>query len=266
MSESGIIGRIVAGIRRKLRKVIVGGGVAASGGELADSSAALLAMIIENIHNFAMSSLGSIDLWTLMLQKDIEMCSVTKHAFHIKELREKLDAMKAYVQPIHDILQDIINPDSDLAVKTDPHVVRAIPSFERIFKGDDVTGAKGTKYWTERLEFYTNKVDTIQEIYVGKLNEQRNSFTFVLSIFTIVVWPFELSTGYWGQNFDNMYELYKDGMPQGDDATDPIMLYMQPSWHPEVFQGLNAFWIINGIMYFFVIFGMLHFRIFYTAS
>ena len=72
-------------------QVIVGGGVATTGGELADSSPALFATIIENIHSFAIGSLGVFDLWITKLQKDIERVSVTKHAAHLKELKEKFD-------------------------------------------------------------------------------------------------------------------------------------------------------------------------------
>jgi hypothetical protein len=91
MSEGGVIGRIVAGVRRKLRKVIVGGGVATSGGELADCSAALMAMLIEHVHLHGMGTLNAIDSWTVKLQADIEMCAVTKHATHVALLKEKLN-------------------------------------------------------------------------------------------------------------------------------------------------------------------------------
>jgi hypothetical protein len=93
----------------------------------------------------------------------------------------------------------MIDPDSELAVSTDPHIVKAMANIERICQGDQTTGVKGSKYWVERLEFYKNKLALIEEIYVGKLNEQRNSFTFILSIFTIVSWPFSFLTGYWYQ-------------------------------------------------------------------
>lgn len=91
----------------------------------------------------------------------------------------------------------MIDADSPLALVTDPYILRALPSVERVYYGDETTGVKGTKYWSERLDILSKKIDEIEEIYVGKLNEQRNSFTFVLSIFTLVVFPFTFLPGYW---------------------------------------------------------------------
>lgn len=261
VSESGIIGRLCAGVRRKLRKVITGGGVTDTGGELADGSAALLIMLIENVHSHAMGSLSDIDNWILKLQMDIEMCAVTKHATHIKDLREKLVTIQKYVNPIHDIFLEMINPDSSLAVKSDPHVVRALTLLKQVCLGNDKSGIKGTKYWMERLSFYVEKLDSVEKIYTGKLNEQRNSFTFVLSIFTIVTWPFGAVSAYYGMSFKNQYEFGAYG-----DYNDLENMYQQPLWLFQRFRGVQFFWFVIGIVYLLVFLACLHFRIFYTAT
>ena len=284
-ADSGIIGRIVAGVRKKLQKVILGGGVATTGGELADSSAALAFSLVECIHGFSIGSLGPFHEWVTDLQEDIELCSVTKHAHHIKDLREKLQgmmylvffglktpkfffnvpklALKTYLSPVHEIFRDMVDPDSDLVKDTDPHVLRSLPNVERVLLGDEVTGVKGTKYWTERLEFYSKKVDEIEEIYVGKLNEQRNSFTFTLSIFTLLTFPISFLPGYWGMNFSNTVELYSEGFPvPGTNET----LWVSPNFFPKSFQGVDVFWTANGFIYALIVIACLHYRIFYTAS
>ena len=261
MSESGILGRICAGVRRKLRKVIVGGGVAATGGEVADSSAALMTMLIENVHTHAMGSLSVIENWITKLQADIELCAVTKHATHIKYLREKLVTIQKYVNPVHEIFLDMLDPDSVLAEKSDPHILRALPSLKQVCLGDDKLGIKGTKYWMERTSCYIKKLDTVERIYTGKLNEQRNSFTFVLSIFTIVSWPFGAVNAYYGMSFKNQYEFGAYGDYGKENET-----YQQPLWLFKRLRGVQFFWFVVGFVYFLVFLACLHFKIFYTAT
>lgn len=174
--------------------------------------------------------------------------------------------LEAYVFPIDEILGEIVDADSDLAVLTDPHIIKALSSFKRIYKGDEISGAKGTKYWKERIEFYKYKVDLIENIYIGKLNEQRNAFTFVLSIFTIISWPLGMVCTYYGMQFKNMYELKADGWIQDDEANDPVILFAQPEWLFKMFRGVDFFWLVVCVIYFFMFLAMLHFKIFYTAS
>ena len=265
MAECGIIGRIVAGVFKKLKKVILNNGVASMGGELADSTSALAALLTMEIHNFTIGSLGSFDTWINKLEKDIQACAVTKHGAHIRSLTEKLQVLKDYVTPIHEILHDMIDPDSPLAPLSDPFLALGMPVWTQAYLGDEVTGTKGTKYWKERVDFYANEIDKVANIYVNKLNEQRNSFTFVLSIFTIVSWPFAFLTAYWGTNHTNIVEYYPDGITK-TSGNETYTDYLTPHFYPEIFQGINLFWIVNGVVYFFITLLCLHYRIFYTAS
>ena len=263
-AESGIIGRIVAGVRIKLRDVILANGVASMNGELADSSAALAGFLVEQIHNFTIGSLGDVDMWISSLEKDIQKCSVTKHGAHIKAIVSILDVLDAYVSPIHGLLADIVDADSELAVLTDPFLCMGLSKWIHAYSGDEEMGVKGTKYWKDRIDFYSNEISKVGDVYVNKLNEQRNSFTFVLSIFTIVSWPFAFLTGYWGSNHANIVEVKSIVRDINNTITvDTMQPYFE--W-TDYIQGINTFWVVNGVMYFFIVLAMLHFRIFYTAS
>ena len=113
-------------------------------------------------------------------------------------------------------------------------------------------------------DFYSNEISKVGDVYVNKLNEQRNSFTFVLSIFTIVSWPFAFLTGYWGSNHANIVEVKSIVRDINNTITvDTMQPYFE--W-TDYIQGINTFWVVNGVMYFFIVLAMLHFRIFYTAS
>ena len=125
-------------------------------------------------------------------------------------------------------------------------------------------GVKGTKFWTDRVAFYSNEISKVGEMYVNKLNEQRNSFTFILSIFTIVSWPFVILTAYYGTNHHNLVEVKSIQRDENGTITVPTL---EPYFEwTDYIQGINTFWVINGVMYFFISMAMLHFRIFYTAS
>ena len=105
------------------------------------------------------------------------------------------------------------------------------------------------------------KLDTVERIYIGKLNEQRNSFTFVLSIFTIVTWPFGAVNAYYGMSFKNQYEFGAYG-----DYNDKLHAYQDPLWLFQRLRGVHFFWFIIGVVYSLVFLACLHFKIFYTAT
>ena len=66
---------------------------------------------------------------------------------------------------------------------------------------------------TQVEDFSTNvgileaTVNKLSDLYRLKLEEDRNFWTFVLTVSTIILWPASFFTGYWGMNFDNMSEL-----------------------------------------------------------
>ena len=81
------------------------------------------------------------------------------------------------------MLADIVDADSELAVLTDPFLCMGLSKWIHAYSGDEEMGVKGTKYWKDRIDFYSDEISKVGDVYVNKLNEQRNSFTFILSIF-----------------------------------------------------------------------------------
>ena len=63
-NESGVLGRLMAGVKKKLCNLMISGGVSHANPELADSSGALVAYLISVVHGFSQSALhDDIQLW-----------------------------------------------------------------------------------------------------------------------------------------------------------------------------------------------------------
>ena len=91
------------------------------------------------------------------------------------------------------------------------------------------------------------KLENLLAIHSRVMNEQRNYFTFVLSVFSVAVLPYGFSTDYWSQNFSNMAELW-------------------PDENYPIFSGINLFWVTQGVIYLIFVSVMLHSRLMLAAS
>jgi hypothetical protein len=68
-----------------------------------------------------------------------------------------------------------------------------------------------------------------------------------------------------------MTELFSEGLETqpSDDLIEPSVIFtafLSSSFRPVVFQGINLFWFVNGVIYVFIILACLNYRIFYTSS
>ena len=130
-------------------------------------------------------------------------------------------------------------------------------NFKRVFRSlvygndsDDVatSGVKnGTEFWVKQVSQYSSECETLKDLYSQSLDEKRNFFTFALTLFTIVLAPLAVLTGYFGMNFDNMQEL--------NSAT----------YDQYGYPGVKLLWVILGIVYGIIFVTMFHFRLIHYA-
>ena len=103
--------------------------------------------------------------------------------------------------------------------------------------------------WLRQIEDAKAQVKLLSHVHITKLGEQRNLFTILMSVFTMVVLPFNLATKYWSQNFENMSELSRKEV------------------YPfSAFSGVNLFWVSQGIIYLIVVLIMIHSRILFIPT
>lgn len=85
-SRCGILGRMLDGVWTKLFEVTCSGGVAVVAGEIDDSSHTLASFILMLTHSFSMGTLGSLDYWVNIIEKEIKDMVVSKHSSHVAEM------------------------------------------------------------------------------------------------------------------------------------------------------------------------------------
>merc|ERR1712023_513359 len=113
--------------------------------------------------------------------------------------------------------------------------------------GDDSVDFKGTEYWVKTLERYEEKLSFLVKVYTDKLDEKRNFWSFLLAVVSIVQFPMEAITSYYGLNFNNVEEMYTEMIPGG-------------------FRGIRYEWFIIGVVYFVLLLYMLKERTLYIAT
>jgi len=70
--------------------VIIGGRSAGVAGEITDSPAALMTILLMLVHTFSMNAVASIDYWLNLLEKEIKDIVVSKHSTHLTEVERLL--------------------------------------------------------------------------------------------------------------------------------------------------------------------------------
>lgn len=73
----------------------MGGRSAGVAGEITDSPAALMTILLMLVHTFSMNAVASIDYWLNLLEKEIKDIVVSKHSAHLSEV-ERLLKGKAF--------------------------------------------------------------------------------------------------------------------------------------------------------------------------
>ena len=56
------------------------------GGEITESPAGLLTILVGVMHNFSMKSMGQLYSWINIIGREAEDCTVSKHMAHAKEI------------------------------------------------------------------------------------------------------------------------------------------------------------------------------------
>jgi hypothetical protein len=105
---------------------------------------------------------------------------------------------------------------------------------------------KGLLYWQERLGKLETKLQEVDAFIDVSMEEKRNFTTFTMTIITTLLAPLTILTGYFGMNFENMYEL-------------------NPETYPSV-PGVKLLWLLSGILYLALLILAVHFRIIYSAT
>ena len=70
--------------------MIIGGRGAGVAGEITDSPAALMTILLMLVHTFSMNAVASIDYWLNLLEKEIKDIVVSKHSTHLTEVERLL--------------------------------------------------------------------------------------------------------------------------------------------------------------------------------
>merc|ERR1711871_315703 len=104
--------------------------------------------------------------------------------------------------------------------------------LKQLTVGDPTADFKGTDFWVNKLKVYEEKLKNLAVVYTAKLDEKRNFWSFLLTVVSIVQFPIEAITGYYGLNFNNVEEMYKDGV-----------------FIPDMY-GIEYEWFIIGMTYF----------------
>jgi len=107
-SRSGIIGRILAGVRSHLYKVIVQQqGIHEWGGGIADRLVDLAVLITGMVHNFSMNTSGALEEWIAVLEEDSIDLPVSKHTEHCRSLKSIIASIDDYVMPLRNLLVEM---------------------------------------------------------------------------------------------------------------------------------------------------------------
>ena len=114
--------------------------------------------------------------------------------------------------------------------------------------GNVLLDKKGCSHWLHLLDHYREHTDVILQVHAEKLGEQRDFWSFILTIWQVLTWPITFMTGYWGMNFNNMPELEVETSP----------LPFAP--------GYKLYWFIALITYLVLTVLMIHYKIFHTAA
>ena len=232
-SRSGIIGRIIWGVFQKIYIGVKLQGVIPVHGELLDSSAYLAITLINLVHNFNMDTLEDLEIWMSKLEVQMNQIAVSKHNFHIDEVKRMCIDSENYIKPFHDLLLDMVATENDTTRKKKKlrtGQVELIINREVLFpflgnigsvalldllEGNNQSELKGSKYWLTKLEKRVTHSDQLLDRYNEILDEKRNFWGFLFTLVSLVLWPIGTLLGYHGMNFDNMEEHALSYKPVG---------------------------------------------------
>ena len=165
-----------------------------------------------------------------------DLVRVQSYSIQISQSLEDRKKSKKYFNQDDDVFCQVMPLCS--VCNSNPSKIMEIPLLPKISKdirehlGEDLE--RNLLDWKECLKTLTGKIESLNNSYRVKLDENRNYWSFLLTIFTIVLWPATFYTGYWGMNFDNMKEL---SAPYYDNGIE----------------GVELVWVVLGVSYGFMI-------------
>jgi Mg2+ and Co2+ transporter CorA len=106
--------------------------------------------------------------------------------------------------------------------------------FDDVFSEEIV---KKVRVFKTTVEDFDDRLQKLKDRYETKIDEQRNSLTWILTWVTILLFPMSFYTGYFGMNFDNMAEL--------NSATYPSI------------PGVHLMWVLLGTTYGLILVGVM---------
>ena len=261
-SRAGIIGRILWGVYQKLIVVIKMGGAVSLHGDLMDSSAYLAVILINLVHNFNMDTLSVMEVWMSTLEEQMEDMAVTKHNFHIEDMRRMAIASENYMKPFNDLMVELMQSkgshvpskkrsgQEELVLNRDvvlPYLGRiGSKSIEDLLEGNQQIELKGSAFWLKKLLVRAEHTEALRTRYLEILDEKRNFWGFLFTIVSLVLWPISTYLGYYGMNYDNIKEARKS-------SDYPIY-------------GIQFFWLVTAIMYTIMFTWMLDKKIIYMGT
>ena len=87
-------------------------------------------------------------------------------------------------------------------------------SLPILLDGSQGYEVKGTVYWVDQMDTFGQRNLFLQNLYMKKLDEKRNFWSFVLTIVSIVQFPITALAGYWCMHVDDLFELQVDWWPE----------------------------------------------------
>lgn len=212
LSESGdmdadVLGTLLVAGRAKIASLVALRGIA-TGADLLDGAANLALFLMTIVHlEFNLGLAFSLEAWGTMIATDMQDVCNSKHPLHMDTLAFIVEDLSGDTQPLIDGLIKLVDEHPDGPVLS--HSFRR--RLKRLLEERNLPRLVST---LNRIYSRVNE-DTgrLRTLYQQKLDEQRNSLTFVLTIFTVGSWPLTFFTGVFGMNFDNMTYLEADTYP-----------------------------------------------------
>ena len=196
------------------------------------------------------------------LEEQMEDMAVTKHNFHIEDMRRMAIASENYMKPFNDLMVELMQSkgshvpskkrsgQEELVLNRDvvlPYLGRiGSKSIEDLLEGNQQIELKGSAFWLKKLLVRAEHTEALRTRYLEILDEKRNFWGFLFTIVSLVLWPISTYLGYYGMNYDNIKEARKS-------SDYPIY-------------GIQFFWLVTAIMYTIMFTWMLDKKIIYMGT